>query len=338
MTVLRHATANDAALIAAIHTESWQDAYAGMLPARFLADEYPARCLAFWCDKLTTPEPGAVLLDPEGRGFIAAWLRDDAVYIDALHVRPGARGAGLGARLLGDAVAVLGARRVWLEALAANNGALRFYARHGARLSAPYPATLQGLPVSERRAEWDDPAPLLRLGMRIPGPGLSLRPLETADKPAIFAMNGDPRVMRHFPVLMTRAESDAWVDRLMAHHAAQGFGFCALDLPDARCIGVVGLMRIPWSAPFTPAVEIGWRIRPEFEGRGLVTRSAGLVLRHAFEVLRLREVVSFTIPANTRSRAVMERIGMRPAGTFGHPRLAPGHPMHQHLLYRSVAP
>jgi RimJ/RimL family protein N-acetyltransferase len=50
----------------------------------------------------------------------------------------------------------------------------------------------------------------------------------------------------------------------------------------------------------------------------------------------VQEVVSFTVPANLRSRALMERIGLRhdAAGDFPHPRLAAEHPLSRHLLYR----
>ena len=48
--------------------------------------------------------------------------------------------------------------------------------------------------------------------------------------------------------------------------------------------------------------------------------------------------MSFTVPQNSRSRAVMERIGMRrdPADDFDHPRIDPvAHAqLVRHVLYR----
>ncbi len=336
---IRHATPADAATLNAIRVASWQDAYADLLPADFLRDQYPALCRANWDQVLAETPPGVVLLaEDAGRalGLISVWLRDGAAYIDSLHMMPGARGQGIGARLIGDALACLaamGARGARLTIIEGNTGALRFYQRHGATPGAPYDTTMFGVPIRYQDITWPDAAPLLRLGMQVPAPGLALRPITDADKPSIAAMNTDPAVMRHFPAPMTRAESDAWVDRLMAHHATHGFGFCAVDLPDAPCIGVVGLMHISWSAPFTPAVEIGWRIRPGFQRRGLATQAARLALRHAFDVLRLPRIVAFTIPANAPSQAVMHRLGLHPAGRFGHPRIGPEHPMHEHLLF-----
>ncbi len=339
---IRHATPTDADALAALQTASWQDAYAALLPAAFLRDAYPALCRAAWHDTLADPPPGAVLLaEDEHRviGLIATWLRGGAAYVDSLHLAPGHRGQGLGARLLGDALACLaamGARGARLTIIEGNEGARRFYARHGGVPGAPYDTSLHGLPVRYQDMTWTDAAPLLRLGMRLRGPRVALRPLSQADKPAIAAINADPDVMRHFPAPMSRAESDAWVDRLMAHHAAHGFGFCAVDLPDAPCIGVVGLMQIPWEARFTPAVEIGWRIAPAQQRQGYAREAAALALRHGFEVLRLPDITAFTVPGNAASLAVMQRLGLRADGDFGHPRLPAQHPLHRHLLFRAA--
>jgi RimJ/RimL family protein N-acetyltransferase len=57
---------------------------------------------------------------------------------------------------------------------------------------------------------------------------------------------------------------------------------------------------------------------------------------YGFETLGLQEIVSFTVAANTRSRRVMEKLGMSysPADDFDHPRLPEGHPLRRHVLYR----
>ena len=67
-------------------------------------------------------------------------------------------------------------------------------------------------------------------------------------------------------------------------------------------------------------------------------RAAGAAAVFAFAELELDELVSFTVPANTRSRAVMERIGMThdPAEDFDHPNLPDGHALRRHVLYRAT--
>jgi RimJ/RimL family protein N-acetyltransferase len=81
-------------------------------------------------------------------------------------------------------------------------------------------------------------------------------------------------------------------------------------------------------------VEIGWRLARDAWGRGIATRGARLALADLFGRCGLPEVVAFTAEANTPSRRVMERLGMRPEGGFAHPALPPGHPLRPHLLYR----
>jgi RimJ/RimL family protein N-acetyltransferase len=96
-------------------------------------------------------------------------------------------------------------------------------------------------------------------------------------------------------------------------------------------------LQVPrFEAAFNPCVEIGWRLSAEHWGRGLATEAARALVRHAFEILTLDALVSFTVPTNFRSRRVMEKIGMtrNPAEDFDHSALAPGHPLRRHVLYR----
>ena len=171
------------------------------------------------------------------------------------------------------------------------------------------------------------------------GPRLLLRPWREEDLDPLFAINGDADSMRHFAAVMTRAESDAWGQRMQAHIDAHGWGFwVAEERGGAPFIGVVGLMTIPWQAHFTPAVEIGWRIHPAHRRRGFAAEAARLSLDFGFGRLGLEQIVAFTIAANAPSWRLMERLGMRADGGFEHPRLPAGHPKRPHLLYRLAAP
>ncbi|MBI1180661.1 MAG: GNAT family N-acetyltransferase [Alphaproteobacteria bacterium] len=166
---------------------------------------------------------------------------------------------------------------------------------------------------------------------------IRLRPWREQDRDPFAAMNADARVMEHFPSQLSRSESDAFVDRIRQHFCEHGFGLWAIELVDtAHFIGFTGLAVPQFSAHFTPCVEIGWRLAFEHWGRGYATEAARLALGYAFGALALAEVVSFTSTANHRSRAVMERLGMRrdPADDFDHPALPEGHPLRRHVLYR----
>lgn len=166
---------------------------------------------------------------------------------------------------------------------------------------------------------------------------LLLRPWADQDLPAYAALNADPRVMTFFPKVLDRAESDASAALIRESFRRHGFGLWATEVVGAApFIGFVGLAVPKFEAHFAPCVEIAWRLAHEHWGHGYATEAARAVLDFAFVRLRLDEVVAFTVPANRRSRGVMERLGMsrREADDFDHPGLPEGHALRRHVLYR----
>jgi RimJ/RimL family protein N-acetyltransferase len=163
---------------------------------------------------------------------------------------------------------------------------------------------------------------------------LLLRRWTQPDRGPFAELNADPRVMEHFPSVLTRAASDAMVERIEAHFERHGFGLWAVEVIDqAPFIGFVGLAVPAFEAHFTPCVEVGWRLATQFWGRGYATEAARACVAFAFDQAGLLEIVSMTVPENIRSRRVMERLGMThaPADDFDHPTL-PDH--RRHVLYR----
>jgi len=166
---------------------------------------------------------------------------------------------------------------------------------------------------------------------------ICLRRWRDEDREAFAAMNSDARVMEFFRSPLSRVESDAMVDRIEEHFSKRDFGLWAIEVPDvAPFIGFAGLTVARFNAPFTPCVEVGWRLAFEHWGHGYATEAARLALGYGFGTLALSEIVSFTSTANHRSRAVMERLGMRrdPAEDFDYPALPEGHPLRRQVLYR----
>lgn len=171
-------------------------------------------------------------------------------------------------------------------------------------------------------------------------PRLLLRPWRESDLVPFAALNVDPRVLEHLPGPLSRAESDALVARIGDHFARHGFGVWALEAPGvAPFVGMAGLSVPSFEALFTPCVEVAWRLDAAHWGQGYATEAARAALRFGFERAGLREIVSFTVPANLRSRRVMERIGLTydPTADFDHPRLPEGHRLRRHVLYRLSA-
>jgi RimJ/RimL family protein N-acetyltransferase len=166
---------------------------------------------------------------------------------------------------------------------------------------------------------------------------LLLRWWRADDRPAFARMNADPEVMEFFVAPMTREESDAFVDRIEAGFAERGFGVWAVEeIGTGAFIGFAGLIHQTFEADFTPAFEIGYRFARHAWGRGYATEAAREAVRFGFESAGLAEIVSMTAVGNTRSRAVMEKLGMThdPHDDFDHPRVPDGHPLKRHVLYR----
>jgi ribosomal-protein-alanine N-acetyltransferase len=170
---------------------------------------------------------------------------------------------------------------------------------------------------------------------------LILRRWRESDRKPFAMLNADPRVMEFFPRLLSAHESDALVDQIEADFEQHGFGLCAAELiQDHSFIGFIGLAVPRFSAHFMPCVEIGWRLSAACWGQGLATEGAREIVRQAFDVHGLEELLSFTVPANVRSRRVMEKLGMtrNTADDFDHPKLPEGHPLRRHVLYRLRRP
>jgi len=167
---------------------------------------------------------------------------------------------------------------------------------------------------------------------------LILRPWKDEDFLPYAEINADPRVREFFPSILTREQSDDEVRRLQAAYVRDGFTMFAAELvATGEFVGFIGLLTMTFAVPSVvqPAVEIGWRLAHKHWGKGLATEGARASLRYAFESLKLREIVAITVPANIRSRRVMDKIGMKhyPQLDFDHTRLPEGHPMRAHVLY-----
>jgi RimJ/RimL family protein N-acetyltransferase len=167
-------------------------------------------------------------------------------------------------------------------------------------------------------------------------PRLLLRPWRDADVAAFAAMSADPADMEFLGPLPDRMACEAWAARARAHWQHHGFGLWVVEIPgEASFIGVVGLSTVSYEAHFTPAVEIAWRLGRAHWGRGYASEAARAALDYGFGELGLAEIVAATVPANRRSRRVMEQLGMTrsPEDDFDYPDVPEG-PLKRHVLYR----
>lgn len=170
---------------------------------------------------------------------------------------------------------------------------------------------------------------------------LTLRGWRDADVDSWFELNSDPRVMEFFPSAFDRARADASAARLRADLDDRGYGWwIAEDRETKRFAGAIALVDVPFEAHFTPATEVGWRLLPEYWGRGYATEGGRAAIEFGFDELRRPEIVSVTAIPNQRSQRVMQRLGMTrdPLDDFEHPYVPEGHPLRMHVLYRLKNP
>ena len=172
-------------------------------------------------------------------------------------------------------------------------------------------------------------------------PRLQLRTWRDSDVEPWVAMGADERVMEFFPGTYDRPKALSIAALIRAGLDTNGYGWWVLEPKDGPPFGgVIALQAVPFEAPFTPAIEIGWRLPYELWGKGFATEGAQAALDFAFEKLGVHEVVAMTSALNLRSQRVMERLGMvrDPADDFDHPKVAAGNRLQRHVLYRIKRP
>ncbi|MGB3616765.1 MAG: GNAT family N-acetyltransferase [Catalinimonas sp.] len=136
-------------------------------------------------------------------------------------------------------------------------------------------------------------------------------------------INADLEVMEHFPRPLTRQETAEFIVRLQNHQAEHGHCYFATELlQTGELIGFIGPAHQTYPAPFTPATDVGWRLKRTAWGKGYATEGAKRCLAFAFEHLKLERVVAVCTVDNHKSENVMKKLGMTKMGEFKNPRLS----------------
>jgi len=168
---------------------------------------------------------------------------------------------------------------------------------------------------------------------------LGFREWTLNDLPELAAMNADKAVMEHFPAPLSQEESAALLDRLQQHYTKSGYTYFATEvLATGEFIGFIGLAYQEYQTAFTPATDIGWRLKQSAWGNGYATEGAKRCLQLAFDELKLQRVISTCTQSNTKSARVMQKIGMKYKGTFIHPKLADYPDMQECVWYAIDSP
>lgn len=163
---------------------------------------------------------------------------------------------------------------------------------------------------------------------------LKLRPWTQDDLSNMTRLNKDPEVMKHFPSTLTDEKSQQSLDIYIDHFNEHNFTYFAAErLDNQEFIGFIGIKWQTYEAPFTPCVDIGWRLLPSAWGNGFATEGAKACLDYAFNETDLKEIYSVCAKTNTASEKVMQRIGMKKIDEFSHPALGADSPLNPCMVY-----
>lgn len=164
---------------------------------------------------------------------------------------------------------------------------------------------------------------------------LGLRNWLDSDISVLHKINSDPSVMEFFPALPTLKQTEEFVHRMQKHFKQYGYCYFAVDELDSdECIGFIGLMHTSFESDFTPAIDIGWRLKSSKWGKGLATEGALASLKLGFEKFNIEEIISVAPSINKPSIKVMEKIGLKKEKDFIHPALLNNEELKSCELYK----
>ena len=173
-------------------------------------------------------------------------------------------------------------------------------------------------------------------------PHPTLRPWVEADFPAYVLLHSDPHVVEWLGGAQMDAEQMRGAfDRTRRFLDENGWGVWAIVDEQGFIVGAAGLQPIREGLPPYPGVEAVWRLAFHAQGKGRVTSAMRAVLPWAFaNIAGLDEILTFTGRTNTKSQAVMQRLGFTrdPSRDFDHPSLPADHPLRRHVMYAMKRP
>ena len=151
---------------------------------------------------------------------------------------------------------------------------------------------------------------------------LGLRNWNASDLLPFTEMCQDKEVMKYFPNLLSEKDTENFIKRMQVHFKEFGFCYFAVDiLGTNEFIGFTGMLHQNYESPFTPCVDIGWRLKKSAWNNGFATEAAIACLDFASEKLNLKEIYSIASKVNVSSIHIMKKIGMNYHSDFQHPAL-----------------
>jgi len=164
---------------------------------------------------------------------------------------------------------------------------------------------------------------------------LGFRNWKASDLDQMAHLNADPEVMKYFPSTVDRSHTKAYIERMQKQFDEKQYCYFAVERLDQKVfIGFIGLSYQTYDAPFTPCVDIGWRLAQEHWGKGFATEGAKACLNYAFNDMGIKTIFSVASIANKPSTNVMKKIGMVYDQSFDHPALVDTPELNPCVVYK----
>lgn len=164
-----------------------------------------------------------------------------------------------------------------------------------------------------------------------------VRDWRQSDLEHLIALRTNPRVMAHFPGTDSPEKIASYFPQMCQRSTERGYGFRPVfEKSTKQFMGFCGVTDVNFETHFTPAIEIGWSFLPDYWGKGLATETATAWLNFAFTGLQMSEIFAFAVLQNTKSHAVMKRLGMQRDNKkdFIHPKVTDAYPhLKRHIVY-----
>jgi len=161
---------------------------------------------------------------------------------------------------------------------------------------------------------------------------LQFRNWKDDDLTQFAEMNSNPEVMRFYTEPYTFDRSERLFQKLKQLYIDKKYTLFCVELIESNTfIGMIGIMDATFQTK--PAIEIGWRLLPQFWNKGLATEGAKRCLQYAFDDLNIKEIYAVTSIPNKPSERVMQKIGLIKTDEFIHPKIDKNHALAKHVKY-----
>ncbi|MBL4587074.1 MAG: GNAT family N-acetyltransferase [Flavobacteriales bacterium] len=145
---------------------------------------------------------------------------------------------------------------------------------------------------------------------------LTLKNIRVSELYDMLELDSDPEVMRFLTDGIPRTDPKHYIEPIprLTKYAIEnpGLGLWNAYLKDTNVyIGWYILKHLL----DTGEVEVGFRIRKKFWGKGYSTEAGNALIKHGFETVGLSRIIAIVQPDNLASQAVIKKIGLKEEGT-----------------------